>query len=170
MCAAPATTSEPIEESKPMMMNTTLEQLRGLRLQGMAAGLSEQLAAGGTQALSFEERLALLVERELHWRSDKKRERLLKEARLKRVHLIEKPKPRANTFSEYFRLNKTLLNLIQFTQGNSEICAHEFSFPLIKKLLQDASNMGHVRATEEGYDHSITEQHMLMQRFGSIPH
>ena len=94
----------------------------------------------------------------------------LKEARLKRVHLIEKPKPRANTFSEYFRLNKTLLNLIQFTQGNSEICAHEFSFPLIKKLLQDASNMGHVRATEEGYDHSITEQHMLMQRFGSIPH
>jgi len=33
--------------------------------------------------MSFEERLALLVERELHWRSDKKRERLLKEAKLK---------------------------------------------------------------------------------------
>jgi len=66
-----------------MMMNTTLEQLRGLRLNGMVAGLQEQMAATGTQAMSFEERMALLVERELHWRGDKKRERLLKEARLK---------------------------------------------------------------------------------------
>jgi DNA replication protein DnaC len=66
-----------------MMMNTTLEQLRGLRLHGMASGLQEQMAAGGIHALSFEERLALLVERELHQRDDKKRERLLKEARLK---------------------------------------------------------------------------------------
>lgn len=66
-----------------MMMNTTLEQLRGLRLHGMAAGLNEQMAATGTQAMSFEERMALLVEREVHWRGDKKRERLLKDARLK---------------------------------------------------------------------------------------
>mgnify|MGYP003380997388 CR=1 FL=1 len=45
-----------------MMMNTTLEQLRGLRLHGMASGLQEQMAAGGgTHSLSFEERLALLV-------------------------------------------------------------------------------------------------------------
>ena len=44
-----------------MMMNTTLEQLRGLRLHGMASGLQEQMAAGGgTHSLSFEERLALL--------------------------------------------------------------------------------------------------------------
>lgn len=67
-----------------MMMNTTLEQLRGLRLHGMASGLQEQMAAGGaTHSLSFEERIALLVERELHQRDDKRRERLLKEARLK---------------------------------------------------------------------------------------
>lgn len=67
-----------------MMMNTTLEQLRGLRLHGMASGLQEQMAVGGaTHSLSFEERLALLVERELHQRDDKRRERLLKEARLK---------------------------------------------------------------------------------------
>ena len=67
-----------------MMMNTTLEQLRGLRLHGMASGLQEQMAAGGgTHSLSFEERLALLVERELHQRDDKRRERLLKEACLK---------------------------------------------------------------------------------------
>ena len=66
-----------------MMMHTTLEQLRELRLHGMVAGLSEQLTTTGLTGMSFEERLALLVERELHWRSDKKRERLLKDARLK---------------------------------------------------------------------------------------
>jgi hypothetical protein len=66
-----------------MMMNTTLEQLRGLKLNGMAAGLHEQLSSTGLHGLSFEERMALLVEREVHWRSDKKRERLMKEARLK---------------------------------------------------------------------------------------
>ena len=50
------------QQGTPMMMNTTLEQLRGLRLHGMASGLQEQMAAGGgTHSLSFEERLALLV-------------------------------------------------------------------------------------------------------------
>lgn len=70
-------------KTNPMMMNTTLEQLRGLKLNGMAAGLYDQLSSTGMNGLSFEERMALLVEREVHWRSDKKRERLMKEARLK---------------------------------------------------------------------------------------
>ena len=67
-------------ENKPMMMNTTLEQLRELKLNGMAAGLHDQLSSTGMNGLSFEERMALLVEREVHWRSDKKRERLMKDA------------------------------------------------------------------------------------------
>ena len=67
-----------------MMMHTTLTQLRTLRLDGLAAGLEEQMTqAGGMTALSFEERLALLVDREVHWRSDRKLVRLLKAARLK---------------------------------------------------------------------------------------
>lgn len=66
-----------------MMMNTTLDQLRSLKLLGMAAGLQDQLTSAGMTAMSFEERTALLVEREVHWRGDKRRERLLKEARLK---------------------------------------------------------------------------------------
>jgi len=49
----------------------------------MAAGLQDQLTSAGMTAMSFEERIALLVEREAHWRSDKRRERLLKDARLK---------------------------------------------------------------------------------------
>ena len=66
-----------------MMMNTTLDQLRELKLHGLHAGLQEQLAQPGLAGLSFEERIALLVDREVHWRSDKRRERLLKDARLK---------------------------------------------------------------------------------------
>ncbi len=66
-----------------MMMNTTLEQLRSLKLAGMAAGLQEQLCQTDLGALSFEERLTLLVERELLTRSDKRHSRLLKAAGLK---------------------------------------------------------------------------------------
>jgi DNA replication protein DnaC len=66
-----------------MMMHTTLAQLRSLKLDGLAAGLEEQMAQPGMGALSFEERVALLVERELHCRNDRKLLRLLKNARLK---------------------------------------------------------------------------------------
>lgn len=66
-----------------MMMHTTLAQLRALKLDGLAAGLEEQLAQPGMTAMSFEERLALLIDRETHHRSDRKQARLLKQARLK---------------------------------------------------------------------------------------
>ena len=65
------------------MMHTTIAQLRTLKLDGLAAGLEEQLAQVGMTALSFEERLALLVDRETHHRKDRKLVRLLKQARLK---------------------------------------------------------------------------------------
>src|SRR5690606_2040389 len=66
-----------------MMMNTTLAQLRALKLEGLATALEEQLAQPGAASLSFEERLALLVDREVHCRNDRKLARLLKAARLK---------------------------------------------------------------------------------------
>lgn len=66
-----------------MMMHTTLEQLRQLKLLGMAQALQEQMQQGGMTTLSFEERLALLVEREVHGRQDRRLMRLLKNARLK---------------------------------------------------------------------------------------
>jgi len=65
------------------MMHTTLAQLRALKLDGLAAGLEEQLSLPGMGAMSFEERLALLVDREVHCRGDRKLARLLKQARLK---------------------------------------------------------------------------------------
>ncbi len=54
-----------------------------LKLDGLAAGLEEQLTLPGMGAMSFEERLALLIDREVHCRSDRKLLRLLKQARLK---------------------------------------------------------------------------------------
>ena len=66
-----------------MMMNTTLNQLRGLKLEGLAQALEQQLGQSGIGAMSFEERLALLVDREVHGRQDRRCARLLKLSKLK---------------------------------------------------------------------------------------
>jgi DNA replication protein DnaC len=66
-----------------MMTHTTLAQLRSLKLDGFAAALEEQLAQPAAGALAFEERLALLIDRELLWRNNRKLARLLQRARLK---------------------------------------------------------------------------------------
>ncbi|MFM0515502.1 ATP-binding protein, partial [Paraburkholderia sp. RL17-373-BIF-A] len=66
-----------------MMMQQTLTQLRTPKLDGFADGLEEQLTQPGAASLSFEERLSLLVDREASWRDDRRRTRLLKQARLK---------------------------------------------------------------------------------------
>jgi DNA replication protein DnaC len=49
----------------------------------MAQALEHQLQQSGVNAMSFEERLALLVEREVHGRQDRRCARLLKLAKLK---------------------------------------------------------------------------------------
>ncbi len=66
-----------------MMMNNTLAQLRDLKLAGMLAAVEEQLSSSASMTLSFEERLALMVDRETHHRGDKRRAALLKRAGLK---------------------------------------------------------------------------------------
>ena len=42
-----------------MMMNTTMAQLRTLKLEGMACALQDQLTQAGMTAMSFEERLTM---------------------------------------------------------------------------------------------------------------
>lgn len=74
---------KPDTENSKMMMNTTLNQLRSLRLETMAQALEQQLTQSGISAMSFEERLALLVDREVHGRQDRRCARLLKTAKLK---------------------------------------------------------------------------------------
>jgi len=66
-----------------MLPNPTLQQLRQMRLHGMADALEEQLTTTAVHALDFEERLALLVQRELTSRDNRHMERLLKQAKLR---------------------------------------------------------------------------------------
>jgi hypothetical protein len=57
-------------------MQHTLTQLKSLKLDGMARALEEQQIMPASQALAFEDRLGLLVEREIVWRDNRRLERL----------------------------------------------------------------------------------------------
>lgn len=65
------------------MNEHTLTQLRNLRLDGMVRALEEQATSTAASALGFDDRLSLLVQRELAWRDERRVERLLKAAKLK---------------------------------------------------------------------------------------
>lgn len=66
-----------------MLVQPTLDRLRELGLHGMAQALAEQLAVPDVQALSFEDRLALLLEREACARDNRRLRRLLQLAKLR---------------------------------------------------------------------------------------
>jgi len=66
-----------------MLTQNTLTTLKTLRLEGMARAFEEQLQNAQAQALSFEERIAMLVDREATHRDSERVSRLLKGARLK---------------------------------------------------------------------------------------
>jgi DNA replication protein DnaC len=66
-----------------MLNQQTLNQLKTLRLDGMARAFEEQLILPIASELDFEDRFAQLVDREIHWRDNKRRDRLLKQAKLK---------------------------------------------------------------------------------------
>jgi DNA replication protein DnaC len=64
-----------------MLIQQTLERLHELRLAGMAQALEEQMRMTDLNGLAFEDRLALLVERELTFRDDRRLARLLQIAK-----------------------------------------------------------------------------------------
>lgn len=66
-----------------MLTEHTLTQLRSLRLDGMVHALNDQACSAAATSLAFEERLGMLVQREIDWRDGKRLERLLKAAKLK---------------------------------------------------------------------------------------
>ena len=55
-----------------MLLHPTRDKLRTLKLEGMLAALDDQEALQGAEAMSFEERLGLLVDRELTARHNHK--------------------------------------------------------------------------------------------------
>lgn len=66
-----------------MLNEPTLEKLQTLKLTGMRAAFEDQLAQPATHELTFEERLALLLDREILDRDNRRLTRLLKAARLR---------------------------------------------------------------------------------------
>lgn len=66
-----------------MLNEHTINQLRSLRLDGMVRAIEDQASSAAATALGFEERLTLLVQREVAWRDERRVARLLKAARLK---------------------------------------------------------------------------------------
>jgi DNA replication protein DnaC len=66
-----------------MLTNPTIDKLRALRLEGMVQALEEQRRQTDITRLEFEERLALLVERQCLWKSNRALATRLHEAQLK---------------------------------------------------------------------------------------
>ena len=66
-----------------MLKQQTREQLHALKLTGILDALEQQQAQPETHDLAFEERFALLVDREVLYRENRRLARLLKAARLR---------------------------------------------------------------------------------------
>ena len=72
-----------------MLNHPTLDKLHTLRLSGMARAFAEQLDASDTDALSTEERLALMVDRELLERDNRRLTTRLRKAKLRHHASVE---------------------------------------------------------------------------------
>ncbi len=66
-----------------MLIHPTLDQLRTMRLEGMAKALEEQLQMNDIGDLRFEDRLALLIDREVTERASRRLKTRLRKARLR---------------------------------------------------------------------------------------
>jgi DNA replication protein DnaC len=78
-----------MKERFTMLHTQTTDQLLTLRLEGMASALEEQRRSASYQALSFEDRLAMLVQREIEDRDNRRLTRLLKLSKLRNNAVIE---------------------------------------------------------------------------------
>jgi DNA replication protein DnaC len=94
-----------------MLRHPTLEKLQTLRLTGMVAAFQEHLHLPDVNALSFEERLGLLVDRELLDRENRRLHSRLRHAKLRQNATLEDLDYRAPR-----GLDKTLLTTLATTQ------------------------------------------------------
>lgn len=72
-----------------MLQQPLFDQLHALRLRGMASALEHQLASADTAALSFEDRLGLLLQHEAHDRNAQRLGQRLRWAKLSQSACIE---------------------------------------------------------------------------------
>jgi DNA replication protein DnaC len=72
-----------------MLIQPTLDKLNALKLNGMAIALSDQMTHNAAQGLAFEERLALLLDRESLYRENRRMTRLEQLAQFKQRAALE---------------------------------------------------------------------------------
>lgn len=72
-----------------MLKHPTLDKLHALKLTGMAAALADQSATTDIQELTFEERLGLLVDREMTERDNRRMSSRLRRAKLRHTAILE---------------------------------------------------------------------------------
>jgi hypothetical protein len=72
-----------------MLTHPTLDQLLAMKLTGMHRALTEQMEMTELDTLSFDERLGLLVDREMTERADRRLQYRLRMAKLRQSACIE---------------------------------------------------------------------------------
>ena len=72
-----------------MLHHPTLDKLNALKFTGMSAALTEQLSLDNIDDLAFEERLGLLVDREVTERNNRRLKTRLRQAKLKQTACME---------------------------------------------------------------------------------
>ena len=72
-----------------MLHHPTLDKLNALKFTGMSAALTEQLSLDNIDDLAFEERLGLLVDREITERNNRRLKTRLRQAKLKQSACME---------------------------------------------------------------------------------
>lgn len=72
-----------------MLHHPTLDKLNALKFTGMSAALTEQLSLDNIDDLAFEERLGLLVDREITERNNRRLKTRLRQAKLKQTACME---------------------------------------------------------------------------------
>src|ERR1041384_4206764 len=72
-----------------MLNQQTIEKLYAMRMRGMADGFTQQQEDPQSTQLSFEERFALLVDRQWNWRQNRALERRLRDGRLQGPACVE---------------------------------------------------------------------------------
>jgi DNA replication protein DnaC len=106
-----------------MLTQPTIDTLNRLKLHGMALALSEQMTTNAAQGLAFEERLALLLEREEITRDNRRMTRLLQLATLKyRDAVIEDLDYRSRTGLDRSQLAS--LTSCEWIRSNQSVLIH----------------------------------------------
>jgi len=72
-----------------MLIEQTIEKLYAMKLNGMVDAFKDQIQQPSCHDLSFEDRFALLVDRQWIWKEDRRMKRLLQNAHLKLNGCIE---------------------------------------------------------------------------------